>query len=587
MNVVTTNRANCKDCYKCVRSCPMKAIKIVEGHAQVVDERCIQDGMCVRVCPQGAKEVRSDLGIAKALVSSGMPVMASMAPSFVSAFPGASPNQVVGALKRLGFSLVQETAIGAELVARAQHLLVDRMPGPIIASACPTVVNLIKRYYPQAIPYLSPVVSPMVAHARMARRYWGKDLRVIFIGPCIAKKDEMGWESVGGDVAAVLTFEELIEWLNEEDITLEHMESQSFDAFSNYTIEAFPGSARLFPLEGGGLKASELGTDFIESDTLIISGLDSCLEFVEGFIQDPGAQGAGVVEMLACSGGCINGAGFQWKDSIVQRRIRVLEYTRGNETLGIPESFLDEVERQIKAPKIQGWLIQEYDDERLILPEPSEAEIRRVLAATGKFTPEDELNCGACGYDSCREKAIAVCHDMAEVEMCIPYMRARAESLSALVLMHIPNGIIVTDLELKILDINPSAEQMFKWNIDKVKGKYLPRLIEDRLFAKAVEEGKPMAGKNTYDSERLVTTELVLPVLKEGLVIGIFTDITLEERQKDELARVKLETLEKAQQVIDKQMRVAQEVAGLLGETTAETKVLLTKLINLMKAEED
>jgi iron only hydrogenase large subunit-like protein len=407
MNVVTTNRANCRDCYKCVRSCPMKAIKIVEGHAQVVDEKCIQDGICVKVCPQGAKEIRDDLDTAKRLIGSGVQLMASIAPSFVAAFDHTEPGKIVAALRRLGFNKVQETAFGAELVARAEQQLQKLASKPVISSSCPAVVNLIKKYYPGAIPYLSPIVSPMVAHARMAKKYWGKDLKVVFIGPCVAKKGEMEW---GDSVDAVLTFEELIEWLDEEGIIPEELPCEAFDSFkcNSKVREDSSGFARLFPVEGGFLKTAQFGTDSLEEDTLIISGIDSCVEFLKEFVEDGPLR---VVEMLGCSGGCINGPGFQWKGDLFTRRRKVLEYSNEEDrAIILPNIFIDDMKSQIKRVESggDGWLFQRYRDERVILPLPDEVEIRKILAATGKFTRSDELNCGACGYNSCREKAIAV-----------------------------------------------------------------------------------------------------------------------------------------------------------------------------------
>ncbi len=566
MSVISTIRTSCRDCYKCIRHCPVKAIRISLGHAEVVDERCIKDGRCVLVCPQGAKKVRSDLEEAKKLIASGGTVIASVAPSFVAAFPEATPGQVIRGLRMLGFSEVRETAEGAEWVAREHALLLQEGRENLITSSCPAVNFLITRYFPEHIEYLAPVVSPMVAHGRLLKREF-PGASIVFIGPCIAKKAEAEEEEVRGDVDVVLTFSELREWFKEAHLELTALPEDRFS----------PGKvrfARAFPVEGGLIKSAALQGELLCRDILTITGVDRCKEFLKSF--SPERSRFRIIEMMSCEGGCIDGPVLSSPLSPYERRERVLEYT---------EKFLKECEEPIVCLDPPSFR-RTFSPSPVPRPEVPEEEIRRILALTGKFTPQDELNCGACGYNTCREKAEAVYQGMAEAEMCIPFMRTRAESFSSFLMTVTPNGIVLVDEDLRIVEMNPALRRMLGLVGKLVIGKRIDEFLDPSPFVEVLRTKKATTCEVTYPQYHNLFVRLSVFFLeKSHLLMGIFVDLTKEREQEAMMEAIREKTIEKAQQVIANQMRVAQEIASLLGETTAETKVLLNKLMRILRGE--
>ncbi|HOP73445.1 MAG TPA: [Fe-Fe] hydrogenase large subunit C-terminal domain-containing protein [Bacillota bacterium] len=560
MSVISTIEARCRDCYKCVRYCPVKAIRVIRNHAEVVAERCIGDGRCVIVCPQRAKKVESGIEAVVKHLKSQSKVAVSLAPSFVSAFEGIRPGQLFAALKNIGFDYVEETAAGAEYVARKHAELAASSGHPVFASCCPAIVKLIERYYPEKLPYLAEVVSPMVAHARMLKAKYGAETKVVFIGPCIAKKDEGHHFE---EVDAVLSFQELEALLEQYRLDLNQMEDMPVTGDGIHL-------ARNFPAPGGLAKTASLSTDLLAKAVISIDGLDETIEFLEHF--DPKENNLKLVELLACRGGCLSGPGMPNRLGLYQRRHQLLNYV---EEAGVSEvgefTFQPELGRQFSAHTVET--------------EPTEEEIREILSRTGKYTAEDELNCGACGYNSCREKAVAVAKGMAEVDMCIPYMREKAESKANIICQMTPNAIFVVDKELRILEVNPAAELKFCCKQEKVVGAKLSSIFDPLYFNEAFVTKELITGEVSFPAYGLVAWQAIFYVEKEEVIIGIFADITREKQQRERLDRVTEETLAKAQEVIDKQMRVAQEIAGLLGETTAETKVQLTKLMKLIQNE--
>lgn len=577
MSVISTIKTDCKDCYKCVRSCPMKAIRVSEGRAQIVEERCINDGNCIHICPQGAKQVRTtDLERVRTWLDDGEIIAVSLAPSYPVGFPLDKDCEILRILRNLGFAFVQETALAAEYVAE-EHVkcLTDDQPLPLITSSCPVVVDLIEKHYPHLIPYLAPVLSPMALHGKMLKAQFPK---VVFIGPCIAKKEEMEQAEVRGAIDAVLTFKELQQLVEERlgsDFRAACTDMGPDDRIANRTggrsadVASFDGPeaglARLFPLGGGLLRTAALSTDSLAEEFLTVTGLEEVLLVLDNF---ESCKGLKMLEILACKGGCINGVGVATQKGLIERRQELLKVQIEGEKNQIPPLELS-VKRSYNSRS------HRYDI-------PSEEEILQILAKIGKTSPDDELNCGSCGYNSCREKAIAVYNGFAELEMCLPYMRSRAESMSNVIIHSTPNGLIVVDKLMKIIEVNPSAERMFQVVSEQVKGMELSRIMDDTIFRQIAAE-KGMVTELRKYSESLIVRQYVFYVDRHDLVIGILYDVTTEEQQKEKLDTMREETLKKAQDVIDKQMRVAQEIAGLLGETTAETKVTLTKLMNLME----
>ena len=388
MGIISTIEASCRDCYKCVRSCPVKAIKITDGHAEVVEDRCIADGQCVLVCPQQAKKVADGKGLVRSFFLAKQKIAVSLAPSFVALEEFSTPGQLVAALRKLGFAYVAETAEAAELIAQEHLQLVEKhSAGPVITSCCPVVVNLIERYYPALIKYLAPVVSPMVAHGRLLKAKYGPDLKVVFIGPCIRKKDEYRRAELQGSIDAVLTFQELRDDACRGRDRSEHLEPGNFDHDG--------GTARVFPLPAGLAKTARLSTDLLAQEFIAIDGLEAVIDFLDRF--EEVKDSLRLVELLACEGGCLMGPGLESNLSLYARRDRLLRYAQSSAEKPLPPA---EVDRKVRLSTV-------YAKRKLDRITPTEEEIREVLSTTGKHKPADELNCGVCGYNSCREKAIA------------------------------------------------------------------------------------------------------------------------------------------------------------------------------------
>lgn len=573
MDLITTVEAKCRDCYKCVRTCPVKAIAVNDVknkesmHVQIISELCIKCGHCILSCPQNAKKLTTyDFEQVQKLLEAGEPLACSVAPSFPAAVPLGDPLMLPTLLRRLGFKIVEETSVGAELVSR-QHLKIG-FDKPIISSSCPTIVNLIERYYSELLPMLAPIVPPVVAHARLIKsKHPG--YKVVFIGPCLAKKDKEQSEATKDAVDFALGFDELWELARLMGIRLNDLTPSKFDNPPS-------GVARMFPLEGGMLKCVSSGLGDIERDYFAVSGLEECISYLERLISGKEKYMPKLIELLACKGGCINGPLIlSRKESIYYRKLKVLDYHRAYQDA--QEEFREELPDELMQCK--------YRSKDIYLPYPSEAELRMILEKTGKYSQEDELNCGACGYDTCQEKAIAVFHGKAELQMCIPYMRKRAESLSSVVTASMPSGLIIVDQDMTVLEMNPAAEKMFKYPARHLIGKKLDNLIPADNFIRVMNSGESLSICSDYPHRDLVTREYIFPVENEKIVVGIFVDITANKREREQFELIKNQTIAKAQEVIEKQMTVAQEIAGLLGEATAESKIHLTRLINLMRAD--
>lgn len=404
--VVTTIGEKCRRCYQCVRNCPAKAIRVQDGQAKVVPERCIGCGNCIRVCTQGAKRVESDaVALTKSFIAAGEHTIACLAPSFPAAFPNVAPRQVPTALRGLGFAEVMEVAMGADLVGRAYERLLREQPErrPIITTPCPALVTYVERYLPQLVPYLAPIVSPMVALGRLIKQRLHPGAQVVFIGPCVAKKAEARDPAVEGAVDAVLTFKEITDWLAEAGVEVAAQPEGEFDGPT-------PGVGRIFPVSGGLLRTAALSADVLDNEIVVTEGVDRTTALLRDFGQE--CLEARFYDLLFCEG-CITGPFAADHANAVAVKQQVARYTAeelARRPATPPERFAD-----LDLSRV-------FFDQPILQRQPTEQEVRAILQQTGKFGPEDELNCGACGYPTCREKAIAVYNGLAEAEMCLPYL---------------------------------------------------------------------------------------------------------------------------------------------------------------------
>lgn len=403
--LVSTIGERCRVCYQCVRECPAKAIRIADRKAQVLPERCIGCGVCFKVCTQSAKQVVSAVEDVERLLAGPSRVAAIVAPSFPAEFIDLDYPAVVGTLRDLGFDSVHEVAFGAELVALEYRHLVARDTERLwIATTCPSVVGYVERYFPDLTSALAPIVSPMVATARLLRQEHGPDLRIVFVGPCIAKKRETA--EMSDELDEALTFVELRQMIAAHGIDSTTVKGLEFD----------PPHSRgggLFPISGGMLQVAGIQEDLVTGHVMVAEGP---AEFAQAIKEaESGLLDTRLLEVLFCRG-CTVGPGMSSDLPHFGRRARVSQYVRRR----IADSDLAAWERRIQS-YASVPLSRTYEAKDMRLPIPSPEQLQRLLLELGKPDPTNELNCGACGYSSCRDLASAIYRGLAEREMCLPH----------------------------------------------------------------------------------------------------------------------------------------------------------------------
>ena len=569
MRVIDFKDAKCRHCYKCVRHCAVKAISVKDEQARIMVDHCINCGRCLEVCPQNAKTFASDLDRVKGYLRQGDRTVISIAPSYAGVLEFDRPGQVMDALQRLGFYEVRETAEGAAMVTGEYKKLVraGEMPN-IITTCCPSVNDLIEKYYPDCAKLMAPVVSPMIAHGRYIKKIYGPDTKVVFLGPCIAKKQEaIGDERVRGAIDAILTFEELADWFKEAGISLKECADKPMG-------NPDPKINRLYPVSGGVIQSVITEEDADGYHKVFVDGLENCMEMLECLQR--GELDHCFIEANVCEGGCAKGpASAHWNTSYVKTKVKIEDVVTYKAARDLPDMTTEELAKQ-------------FGDHSLSDIIPSEEQIRRILMSTGKYTPDDELNCGACGYSTCREKAIAVFQGKAELSMCMPYALTQAESMSNVVMDVTPNMIFVIGNDMRILDCNRKGQELLGVGHEEAVQRYIFEFIEADDIETALLTREPVYHKKIrLESGRMTAEETIVYIENLDAVLVTFQDVTREEKIKEQHYNLKVETVEMAQKVIEKQMMVAQEIAGLLGETTAETKVTLTKLRDSILNEED
>lgn len=561
MGVIELKEGNCQNCYKCIRGCPVKAIEFKGNRAGVIESDCILCGACIINCPQNAKFSVNQITKAAQLVHTGK-VYASVAPSWSGYFGTDEFSKLSAALKRLGFAGVEETAIGAAETSRQYARLLEEATMPnIIVTACSSVVLLVERYYPELVQYLAPVYSPMMAHAKLMLQSYGEDSKVVFIGPCLAKKQEAADLLAGSCVSAVITFDELALWLGGESIALNECDSEACGM-------ADP-TARIYPVAGGILKTIPQES-FGSYKRIAVDGYDRCIELFDA-IREHKLTGF-FIEANICAGSCIGGPIMRLagKQPII------------TELAVHPQAQPHDI-NVAKSSTLQLEYPRRFALGRARAGMPTEEEIARILAKTGKYSKKDELNCGSCGYASCREKAIAVYQGKADVNMCLPYFRERAESISNTILEHSPNAIIAFDKDLLIQDLNTTAQDMFRLSKSAALGMPATLYIGLDSIEQAKRQNTPVVTREHYADIDVNGEQTVTYIDAHDMYVAFIKDITADVANEQALSKIRSDTVETAQRVINKQMRVAQEIASLLGETTAETKVALTKLKKTME----
>ena len=541
-------KSNCKNCYKCIRNCPVKSIKFADGQANIIPDECILCGRCFVNCPQDAKQIRDDVPRVKEMIASGKKVIASVAPSFIAEFPLMDFAAMKDALLKLGFADAQETAIGATIVkTEYEKMIASGKHDVIISSCCHSVNALIQKYYPSVLPYLADVLSPMLAHCRVIKEE-NPGACAVFIGPCISKKEEA---ELYGECDVALTYEELEAWMNEAGVVP-----------AGDSTEPDEGKrGRFFPIKGGIIKS--MHTENTGFTYLAVDGVQNCIAAIKEI--ESGALKNCFIEMNACEGACINGPAISHHHKpLLSGEVKVVAFAGDDEfRVAMPIDTFKNIPYIGTHEKI-----------------PGEAAIKEILAKMGKTSPEQELNCGSCGYPTCREKAIAVYQGKADLSMCLPFLKENAETFSGYVINNTPNAIFVLDENLCVQQINKAGCALFNLKTPSdILGSPIVRLLNPADYLGVMTSGVPIKEKKHYLAEyKKYVAETIVYDHEYHIVFSIMRDITSEEERQSERSELCNKTVAITNEVIEKQMRVVQEIASLLGETTAETKIALTQL---------
>ncbi|MDE6598485.1 MAG: 4Fe-4S binding protein [Oscillospiraceae bacterium] len=549
VNYLQLKTSDCRNCYKCIRHCPVKSIKFSGNQAHILMNDCILCGTCYVVCPQNAKQIKNDVDTVKSAIADGKKVIASLAPSFAANY-GVGITAMNNALKKLGFHSAEETSIGAEIVKKQyEKILAEGTSDVLISSCCHTVNTLIQKYYPDQIVHLARVLSPMQAHCKRIKEE-NPDAYTVFIGPCISKKEEA--DKYREHVDTVLTYGELSKWLKDAGVELE-----------NCPDEKEHNRSALFPTTGGIVRSMD--KENLPYSFITVDGMENCMKTLED-IRNGDIKGC-FVEMSACTGSCIGGPVMEnEKPEPVRNFLAIDRYAGKNDTVeNIPDAEAVKKEFAVEA----GF--KDY---------PSEAQIKDILMKMGKTTPEHELNCGSCGYNTCREKAVAVYQGKADFTMCLPYLKEKAESFSDNIINNTPNGILVLNEDFEVQLINKAACNMMNIkNQSDVLGCPVIRILNPTEYMNVLDNNRNVYEKKTYLAEyQLYVEETIIYDRNYHIIMSIMRDITEDENRRVKKENTNMQAVEITDKVIDKQMRVVQEIASLLGETTAETKIALTKL---------
>lgn len=557
-NPVYTLINECHDCYKCVRQCPVKAIKIENGHASVLSEKCIACGNCVKACPSDAKRVRCDIDKVKTLFLAQKDVYVSIAPSWSGVFDYKT-EKMIAILKKMGFKGVSETALGAQEVSiKTAELLNNADKGLFISSACPVIVDYIRLYKPEFVDNIVPIASPALTNAKILKDKYGENISVVFIGPCVGKKNES--DNHKDLIDASLTFNELKFWLNDEAVDVDSI-ALGDDKF--VPESAFEGT--LYPIDGG-MNETIRRAGIKESVQLLnICSLQVFESSLNG-LKPENLHNPIFIEALACDGGCIAGPCIATEKSGINIMSNVLHQVRYRDII----------------PNIASTVVEvEYQKGKIENHNYTQAEILKAMKKIGKHSQEDELNCGGCGYSTCRELAAALIAGDAEPSMCVSYMRKIAMRKAAAMLRCMPSATVMLDCDLRVIEANDSFMRMFCGDMyevfasrqDGLVGAAIDRIVDfSDIFKTALKTGKDIHKERFPIKEKLYDI-IAFTIEKNEIVGAIITDVTQSETNREKIAQ-------KAQEVISKNISIVQEIACLLGEHMVDTEMILSSIAN-------
>lgn len=562
--LIYTRSAHCRDCYKCLRNCPVSCISMNEGQAQVLNEQCIACGSCIRSCPQNAKQYAGSIAGTERMLRVGVKKSAiSVAPSFAANLDPWQRSRLPSALRLLGFDYVYETASGAYYAARESLKYIKDASQTFIHSSCPAAINYITKYRPHLAGRIAPVVSPMIAHAKMIKEVHGADTNVVFAGPCTAKKDEAAWQDYEGLIEEVLTFEEVMKMLKTRKIDFKKCDESAFDKPAFY-------KAQYYPLPGGILKTLDIDNQDLEKKLLCIDGADNIKNALDGFEEQDCD-----IEIMWCEGGCLNGP-VSTEKNIIKKRLNILTYAEKNKSDTKPRALPAKIDlyNKFKANPVEG---KEY----------TEVQIEKTLKAMGKEKEEDRLNCAGCGYHSCRDKAIAILNGYAQKEMCMPYLRKHLFMQSSGIIDSMPGGIVILDGNLNIVQTNASFNKMFRCDFD-VTGSHISLFVDQDPFERVLSgEIKDINWLSEFPKYNLKCRFLVYNMKDANQLAGIFIPLLNDEEFSKIKSSMKMKALEKARELLKHQIETSQKIARYLGTSTAQSQDIVNQIMHIASDEAD
>lgn len=556
---VFTTETECQDCYKCLRSCPVKAIKIEKARAAVMADMCIACGRCVAVCPAGAKKIRRDLSKVKRLLNEGRKVYVSLAPSYAGVMRGWTDQKLIAALKKLGVTGVSETALGAQLVSRqvSREMAENKTRKLYLSTACPAAVDYIVKYRPELKKWLTEWLSPMIAHARLLHRTYGDEAAVVFIGPCVAKKKEA--DEFYHDVDAAITFDELKDWLEESGLSPQSVAEHADAVFVPETSH----EGAIYPVAGGMIETLKALGQGKGGGMVTVSGMDYMQQAFAVLDADKLTHPV-FMELLACEGGCVNGPGCGAGNEVLLNELEIRSRVDvGN--LAEPAVAVPDISR-----KIEGMTAR--------TSKYTVSEIESALHAVGKYEPLDELNCGGCGYDTCRAFAEGLLDGRAEPSMCLSFLRRQVQKKANALLRCMPSGVVIADAQLHVVECNRNFAMLFgdetlmSYDIRPgLEGASLDKIVP---FVDVFHD--VLRNETEYRNDMMRVGSKLLRVTVFSIdphqIVGcIILDVTRTELRREQIAQ-------RAREVINKNLVTVQEVACKLGEHMADTEILLRSI---------
>jgi ferredoxin len=525
-------------------------------------------GICVEVCPAGAKQVRNDLTIARSLVKHNSKVIASVAPAFVAEFPGLTESRLVKALRVLGFDQVSETALGAQMVSHQTAKYIKKN-GIHISSACPSVVELVKKYYPEHEDKIAPIMSPLMAHSKLLKQHFGDDCKVVFIGPCIAKKHEADEMSDLIDVS--ITFKDLKKWWEEEGVELDLI-PENDDYFVPYRSH----EGALYPIDGGMIEGIRKDAGVTDASFMTFSGQENVKDVMEELSSWPKDEPL-FLELLACRGGCVNGPGMENKGAIGFKRHRVIR-----ECSFPKRTDKAQIQGDLSIDLSLSFLRNSKADSKITIEESA---ISDALESIGKLTEKDHLNCSGCGYDTCRSFAKAMLEGKAERSMCVSFMRKVAHDKASVLLQKIPAAVVVVDDQMKVIESNRRFASLLGEDIEmifdvqpRLEGSDFRKLLPDyKIFETLLRTGEESMERKVRMNEKLYNIS-VFSIQKYKIVCGIIQNLHDPEVRRDFVRQ-------QTEDVIKQNMETVQKIAFLLGENASHTNSILNSITESFDAE--